>query len=96
MKSKRLTMGLSAVALCAALGGIYQGAALAGSKSSQVDDNAAAADIAKARKALAARRDRCCAPASRFPLPGMLAITERGRTPDPGSRVPGPVCPSSI
>ena len=56
MKSKRLTMGLSAVALCAALGGIYQGAALAGSKSSQVDDNAAAADIAKARKALADRQ----------------------------------------
>ncbi|HWU72275.1 MAG TPA: tetratricopeptide repeat protein, partial [Sphingomonas sp.] len=56
MKSKRLTMGLSAVALCAALGGIYQGAALAGSKSSVVDDKAAATDIAKARKALADRQ----------------------------------------
>lgn len=56
MKSKRLTMGLSAVALCAALGGIYQGAALAGSKSSQVDDNAAATDIANAKKALADRQ----------------------------------------
>jgi Flp pilus assembly protein TadD len=56
MKSKRLTMGLSAVALCAALGGVYQGAALAGSKSSAVDDNAAATDIAKARKALADRQ----------------------------------------
>jgi Flp pilus assembly protein TadD len=56
MKSKRLTMGLSAVALCAALGGIYQGAALAGSKSSQVDDTAAATDIAKARMALANRQ----------------------------------------
>lgn len=48
-------MGLSAVALCAALGGIYQGAALAGSKSSVVDDRAAEQDIAKAKKALAGR-----------------------------------------
>jgi Flp pilus assembly protein TadD len=55
MKSKRLTMGLSAVALCAALGGIYQGAALADSKSSLVDDRAAAQDIAAARKALTDR-----------------------------------------
>jgi Flp pilus assembly protein TadD len=55
MKSKGLTIGLSAVALCAALGGIYQGAALAGSKSSLVDDRAAAQDIAKAKQALADR-----------------------------------------
>ena len=55
MKSNRLTLGLSAIALCAALGGIYQGAALAGSKSSVVDDRAAAQDIAKAKKALADR-----------------------------------------
>jgi Flp pilus assembly protein TadD len=58
MKSKGLTIGLSAVALCAALGGIYQGAALAGSKSSQVDDTAAAQDISLARKALANRQGR--------------------------------------
>jgi Flp pilus assembly protein TadD/cell division protein FtsN len=55
MKSNKLTIGLSAIALCAALGGIYQGAALAGSKSSLVDDRAAAQDIAKAKKALADR-----------------------------------------
>lgn len=55
MKSKGLTIGLSAVALCAALGGIYQNAALADSKSSVVDDRAAAQDIALARKALTAR-----------------------------------------
>jgi Flp pilus assembly protein TadD len=55
MKSKGLTAGLSALALCAALGGIYQGAALAGSKSSAVDDRAAARDIAKSKKALADR-----------------------------------------
>lgn len=55
MKSKGLTIGLSAIALCAAFGGIYQGAALAGSKSSLVDDRAAAQDIAKAKKALADR-----------------------------------------
>lgn len=55
MKSKGLTIGLSAVALCAALGGIYQNAALADSKSSLVDDRAAAQDIAAARKALTDR-----------------------------------------
>jgi len=55
MKSKGLTIGLSAVALCAALGGIYQSAALADSKSSLVDDRAAAQDIALARKALTDR-----------------------------------------
>jgi len=56
MKSKGLTMGLSALALCAGLGGIYQGAALAGSKSSAIDDRAAADAIAKAKKALAGRK----------------------------------------
>jgi Flp pilus assembly protein TadD len=55
MKSKGLTIGLSAVALCAALGGIYQSAALADSKSSLVDDRTAAQDIAAARKALTDR-----------------------------------------
>jgi Flp pilus assembly protein TadD len=56
MKSKGLTASLSALALCAALGGIYQGAALAGAKSSAVDDRAAADDVAKAKRALAGRQ----------------------------------------
>ncbi len=56
MKSKGLTAGLSALALCAALGGVYHGAALAGAKSSAVDDRAASDDAAKAKKALAGRK----------------------------------------
>ena len=64
MKSKGLTIGLSAVALCAALGGIYQSAALADSKSSLVDDRAAAQDVAAARKALTDRHGDDDAPRS--------------------------------
>ncbi|MGN6376161.1 MAG: tetratricopeptide repeat protein, partial [Sphingomonas sp.] len=55
MKSKGLTTGLSALALCVALGGVYHGVALAGSQSSAVDDRAAALDVTKAKKALANR-----------------------------------------
>ncbi len=52
MKSK-LTVGLSALALCVAAGGIYQGAAMAGARSSATDDASAAQDIAKAKAAIA-------------------------------------------
>lgn len=56
MKSKGLTAGLSALALCVALGGVYHGAALAGAKSSAADDRAASDDAGKAKKALADRK----------------------------------------
>jgi Flp pilus assembly protein TadD/cell division protein FtsN len=54
MKTKHLTAGLSALALCVALGGVY-GVASAGARSSVQDDRAAADNAVRAKKALAGR-----------------------------------------
>ncbi|MES2096212.1 MAG: tetratricopeptide repeat protein [Pseudomonadota bacterium] len=54
MKTKYLAAGMSALALCVALGGVY-GVASAGARSSVQDDRAAADNAAKAKSALAKR-----------------------------------------
>ena len=53
---KKITIGLSALALCAATGGIVGGAAFAGARSAELDAKVAAEDIAKAQAAIAKRK----------------------------------------
>lgn len=53
---KKITIGLSALALCAATGGIVGGAAVAGARSAEMDARVAAEDIAKAQAAIAKRK----------------------------------------
>jgi Flp pilus assembly protein TadD len=55
MKNKIITGGLSALALCAVMGGIYEGAAIAGDRSSDGEARMASVDAAKATKALTKR-----------------------------------------
>ena len=55
MKTKSLNAGLSALALCVAIGGVYQGVAVAGERSNAQMAAAARDDAAKASKALVKR-----------------------------------------
>jgi Flp pilus assembly protein TadD len=55
MKNKIITGGLSALALCAVMGGLYEGAAIAGDRSSEAEGNMASVDAAKALKAISKR-----------------------------------------
>jgi Flp pilus assembly protein TadD len=55
MKNKVITGGLSALALCAVMGGIYEGAAIAGDRSSEAEARMASVDAAKSLKAIGKR-----------------------------------------
>ncbi len=55
MKNKVITGGLSALALCAVMGGLYEGAAIAGDRSSEAEARMASVDAARSLKAIGKR-----------------------------------------